>query len=124
LIDQWSQEQLFVESFVCRLREIITPVAKRLLDQAEQNKVEKLNLKYSKTFLIDYTTVQSFEPAKHIYQLIVHRNELESKLIRFNQEYSKLDLSGSPTPETEARATELLRVSEEYRSALMKVYTH
>jgi len=97
-------------------------VAKRLLDQAEQNKVEKLNLKYSKTFLIDYTTVQGFEPARGIYQLIVHRNELESKLIRFNQEYSKLDLTGTPTPETEARAAELLRVSEEYKSALMKVH--
>lgn len=39
LIDTWSQEQLFVETFIERLREIMTPLMKKLLDQAEQNKI-------------------------------------------------------------------------------------
>lgn len=49
-------------------------MTKRLLDVLEQSKTEKLNLKYSKTFLMDYSTIQSNESTRQIYQLIVQRN--------------------------------------------------
>jgi hypothetical protein len=42
---------------------------------------------------MDYNTLQDFEPGKKIYQDCVVRNELEAKLIRFNQEFNKLDLN-------------------------------
>lgn len=120
LIDKWSTEQVFADTFIERLKEIIVPVCKRLLEQSEQTKTEKLNLKYSKTFLVDYNTLQEFEPAKRIYQDHVDKNDLEAKLIKFNHEYNKLDLN-APTPEAGQRAAELLRAAEEYREGLLKV---
>lgn len=70
---------------------------------------------------MDYSAIQAFEPSRHIYETIRQRSELDSKLIRFNQEYTKLDLTTPATPETKTRSDELLRVSEEYKLSLYKV---
>lgn len=67
LIEKWHGDQIFSINFTTKLRDIIDPVYKRLLDFAEQEKPEKQFMKYNKTFLIDYMAIQEFEPTKNQY---------------------------------------------------------
>ena len=120
LVEKWHSDQIFASSFTAKLKDIITPTYLKLLEAAEQDRPEKEVMKYSKTFMVDYMTVQEFEPAKNLYSDSVAWADISSKINKFNQEYNKLDLNNA-SPEVRERGEELIRVGEEYKNQLIKL---
>ena len=42
-------------------------------------------MKYNKTFLVDYMTIQQFEPTKNQYEDYVAWTDVSTKINKFNQ---------------------------------------
>lgn len=119
-IDKWAIDQLFVDNFLERIKDVANPIYKKVAEErAGGGKHEKFT-KYKKTFLMELMDVRKFEPTSKVYDTYIQMMDITSKLNSFQQAYNKIDFDNL-NEDTLKRAKELQKATDDYKERLETV---